>query len=194
MSRRPRGLSPEEKELWSRIAASARPIRAEPHFPIDHGPKAKPKKPARLMPEFRIGELKENRPFARDTAPTIEERLAAQPLRMDRKAHRNLVRGRAEPEARIDLHGMTLAEAHPELIRFILSAQATGKRLVLVITGKGKRGDDHGPVPQRIGVLRHQVPRWLHEAPLGFVVQQVAPAHAKHGGAGALYVYLRRLR
>jgi len=69
-------------------------------------------------------------------------------------------RGKLAPEARIDLHGMTLAEAHPELIRFILSSQAQGLRLVLVITGQGRRGSDDGPIPQRQGILRRQVPDW----------------------------------
>jgi DNA-nicking Smr family endonuclease len=96
------------------------------------------------------------------------------------------------PEARIDLHGMTLAEAHPELIRFVLNAHADAMRLVLVITGKGKDRDDGGPIPRRMGALRHQVPQWLRLLPLGPVVQQVAEAHARHGGHGALYVYLRR--
>jgi DNA-nicking Smr family endonuclease len=103
-----------------------------------------------------------------------------------------MTRGKLQPEARIDLHGMTLAEAHPELIRFILNAHAQGLRLVLVITGKGKRRDDLGPIPNRIGALRHQVPGWLHLPPLGPSVLQVTEAHQRHGGSGAYYVYLRR--
>ena len=122
----------------------------------------------------------------------MSEDLARQPLRMDARLHRQMTRGRTAPEARIDLHGMTLSEAHPELIRFILNAQAQGLRLVLVITGKGKRRDDHGPIPVRMGVLRHQVPAWLAQMPLGPAVLQIAPAHLKHGGEGAYYVYLRR--
>jgi DNA-nicking Smr family endonuclease len=88
---------------------------------------------------------------------------------------------------------MTVAEAHPELVRFLISAQSSGKRMVLVITGKGKVKDDHGPIPQRMGVLRHQLPHWLAQPPLGNVVLQVAPAHVKHGGGGAFYIYLRRI-
>ena len=85
----------------------------------------------------------------------------------------------------------TLAAAQPELIRFILSCHASGRRLVLVITGKGSRGDV-GPLPTRPGALRHQVPYWLHAMPLSSVVQQVTAAHYRHGGEGAYYVYLRR--
>jgi len=113
-------------------------------------------------------------------------------VQMDAKKHLQMTRGKLDPEARIDLHGMTLAEAHPELIRFILNAHAAGMRLVLVITGKGKQTPDHGPIPQRMGVLRHQVPHWLHMAPLGPAVLQVREAHLKHGGGGAYYVYLRK--
>ena len=113
---------------------------------------------------------------------------------MDRRAHPQMTRGKFQPEARIDLHGMTQSQAHPELIRFMLSAHGAGKRLVLVITGKGKAGLDFGPIPQRMGVLRHQVPQWLAQPPLGSIVLQVSTAHQKHGGAGALYVYLRRGR
>lgn len=196
MSRR-RGLSPEDRDLWDRVAATARPMRprrplaALPHEPE---PKHRPHVAKPTPADFHLGQLARPQTAVHDFAPTVEERLAARPLRMDRRTHQQLVRGKLAPEGRIDLHGMTLAEAHPELIRFMLNAQGSGKRLVLVITGKGRRGDDHGPIPQRAGVLRHQVPHWLGQPPLGAIVQQVAPAHLRHGGAGAYYVYLRRPR
>ncbi len=192
MTRRRRALSPEERELWGRVAASARPIRMQPVRVEEHGAKAQPKKHATPPAAFRIGELSRPVAAAHDHAPMIEERLSHQPLRMDRRTHQQMLRGKLKPEARIDLHGMTLAEAHPELIRFVLSAQRAGRRMILVITGKGKLRDDHGPIPQRMGVLRHQLPHWLTQPPLGSIVLQVAPAHQKHGGGGAFYVYLRR--
>jgi DNA-nicking Smr family endonuclease len=108
---------------------------------------------------------------------------------MDAKTHGKMTRGKLQPEARIDLHGMTLAEAHPELIRFILNAHSPGLRLVLVITGKGKRRDDTARSRSASGALRHQVPL-AAPAPLGPAVLQVSEAHLKHGGAGAYYVYL----
>jgi DNA-nicking Smr family endonuclease len=111
---------------------------------------------------------------------------------MDRKRFGKMKKGRLAPEARIDLHGMTIAQAHPALNRFILDAAARGARLVLVITGKGKLRDEGGPIPERLGVLRHQVPHWLSTAPLRAHVLQVTEAHVKHGGQGAYYVYLRR--
>ena len=91
-------------------------------------------------------------------------------------------------------HGAMLAEAHPALSGFILQSQALGRRLVLVITGKGKLRDDPGPIPRRHGVLRHQVPQWLRMPPLNHAVLQVREAHIRHGGHGALYIYLGRRR
>jgi DNA-nicking Smr family endonuclease len=122
----------------------------------------------------------------------LPQSLTEAPLRMDAGTHARMQRGKLAPESRIDLHGLTLAEAHPDLVHFILNAHAAGLRLVLVITGKGKLRDDHGPIPQRMGALRHQVPQWLRLPPLGPVVLQVTEAHLKHGGSGAYYVYLRR--
>ena len=198
MSRR-RKLSPEERDLWTKVASTTRALR--PDRPISgetepetslHDRLPPPKKPRPDVRDFRIGQSAPDYAFRHDLAPSIAEGLARQPIQMDRKAYRNMTRGKLDPEARIDLHGMTLAQAHPALTRFILGAEGRGARLVLVITGKGKMGLDEGPIPQRQGVLRHQVPHWLQLPPLGAVVLQVTPAHLRHGGSGAYYVYLRR--
>ena len=113
---------------------------------------------------------------------------------MDHGAYRKLVRGKLKPDARIDLHGMTIAQAHPALIRFVFSAYDRGDRLVLVITGKGKERDSDTPIQIKVGILRHQVPSWLHAPPLGALVLDIREAHQRHGGGGAYYVYLKRPR
>ena len=202
MARR-RSLRPDEAEIWAAVARTARPLHPAkqiflkeveapahavpvyPEAPPAHG-HAQPR-----LPLFSMGE-KVRSASRIDLTPTPAQALAAAPLQMDAKTHGKMTRGKLSPEARIDLHGMTLSEAHPELIRFVLNAQSDGMRLVLVITGKGKRGEDVGPIPQRMGVLRHQVPHWLRLPPLGQAVLQVAEAHLRHGGSGAYYVYLRR--
>lgn len=192
MTRRPRGLFPDERELWDRVAGSAHPLHKEHGHKAVAGDSPGPRKvPAQIKP-FRVGEAAPRRPVNADLQPSLPDRIAALPVRMDRSAHRQMKRGKIAPEARIDLHGMTLAEAHPALVRFILRAHGDGLRLVLVITGKGKRREDTGPIPARVGALRHQVPHWLTTAPVGPVVLQIATAHLKHGGEGAYYVYLRR--
>jgi DNA-nicking Smr family endonuclease len=197
MSRR-RTLHPEEEELWQAVARTATPMHVMPlRRKLDTPPPAqvhvKPADPALRLPAFRLGE-KSRITLSHNIAPTLTESLEQAPLLMDAKAHARMTRGKLAPEARIDLHGLTLAEAHPDLIRFILNAHSAGCRLVLVITGKGKQKPDHGPIPQRMGILRHQVPLWLRQMPLGPAVLQITEAHMKHGGSGAFYVYLRRTR
>ena len=198
---RRRTLAPEEEEVWDLVARTARPLhaprpkRAGPEPPPDPAhPAPKAPKPPAGLPQFRIGARVPHGPARHDIAPTIGQQLAATPLRMDAGTHKAMRRGKLAPEARLDLHGLTLAEAHPELIRFVLNAQSAGMRLVLVITGKGKDRDRGGPIPTRFGALRHQVPHWLALPPLGPVVLQIAEAHLRHGGGGAYYVYLRRGR
>ncbi|HEY0276114.1 MAG TPA: Smr/MutS family protein [Paenirhodobacter sp.] len=193
--RRRRGLSDEDRELWARVTASAQAMHPEPPETtgnLQPPPKTAPKPPKPPSRLFRLGEAAPLPRDAHDLALPIGEDLARRPVMMDRKAHRSMTRGKLEPEARIDLHGMTLAQAHPELIRFILSSQDRGHRLLLVITGKGKRAADDGPIPVRTGVLRHQVPHWLQLPPLNAAILQVTEAHLKHGGSGAYYIYLRR--
>lgn len=197
MARR-RTLRPEEEEIWHAVARTVSPMhRQAPSFPPPEPKLLKTETAPPLhhaqprLPLFSLGEKARSRP-SHNLAPSISESLATAPLQMDSKTHGRMTRGKLAPEARIDLHGLTLSEAHPDLIRFILNAQSNGLRLVLVITGKGKRRDDTGPIPQRMGALRHQVPQWLRMAPLGAAVLQVTEAHLKHGGSGAYYVYLRR--
>lgn len=171
---------------------------ARPDAPAQPGPQASPAEralppetePARLA-SFRIGELRGSATLPAPVAPRPEPE---RPPRMDAKAYRRISGGRMRPEARIDLHGLTLAEAQPALARFLIGAHAAENRLVLVITGKGRGGEGDGPLPRRVGALRHEVPMWLARPPLAALVQEVVPAHARHGGGGALYVYLRRRR
>ncbi len=194
---RRRGLRPEEAELWQAVARTARPLHAAPLHrrdepkpePPPHRPDVLPAPPEPKLNRFRVGERSAVKP-----GHDLSDRISPAPVLMDAKHHARMIRGKLSPEARIDLHGMTVAEAHPELIRFILNSWSSGLRLVLVITGKGKQGPDHGPIPMRYGVLKHQVPHWLRLPPLGPCVLQVTEAHLKHGGGGAYYVYLRRGR
>lgn len=191
MARR-RGLTPEDEDLWARVARTAAPMhppRPKPAEP-EARPVPAPAMPRLRIPDFTVGQAASPRAAPLPAPSNPAQRLAQQALRMDHKVHRRMAQGKLPPEAKLDLHGMTLAAAHPALIGFILSCHARGHRLVLVITGKGR--GDHGPLPTRPGALRHQVPHWLHMPPLSPVVQQVTPAHHRHGGEGAYYVYLRR--
>ncbi len=201
MSRRRRGLRPEEEALWKRIAEQATPLwpqhaQAPPaENPAAQSGRITGEEPA-LVPRFMIGEKAGGKGAEKMTwsQPSANPDPAPAPLRMSRKAHGQMMRGKMRPEGRLDLHGMTLEEAHPALTSFIMSSHARQRRLVLVITGKGRIRDEGGPIPARRGILRHHVPQWLAAPPLAGMVLEVRPAHSRHGGEGAFYVYLRRRR
>lgn len=204
---RRRNLTDEEHVLWQRVARTARRLRPAPDPEADtrRGPVPDPDAPPPLpkpavapppvaMPS-RLPPGPE--PAARvSRAESTAEALARAPVAMDHKTHARMMRGKLEPEGRIDLHGMTLAQAHPALTGFILNASARGLRLVLVITGKGRTlpDDDAAPMPRRAGALKHEVPIWLRSGPLRAAVLEIREAHRSHGGTGAYYVYLRRRR
>ncbi|NNU79103.1 DNA mismatch repair protein MutS [Halovulum dunhuangense] len=201
MRRKPRKLTSEERRLWSQIAQTATPLReAKPLEPPAQAPDDHPLSPSgtETTSSFPFGlPRRRARP-----EPAVRLDLAPDPMkapdmlgppRMDARAYGRMTRGKLAPEARIDLHGMTMDRAHDALRSFILSSHARGLRLVLVITGKGRdRPDEDWANPARRGVLRNAVPQWLQLAPLSMLVLQIAPAHIRHGGGGAYYVYLRK--
>ena len=195
--KKPRGLRPEEQALWAEVARSANPLHSD-YKPktTDTSAKPLPKTPAPApkpsIEPFEVGARAKTRLPSHDLRPALSKEVASAPRVMDKNAYRQMQRGKLKPEGRIDLHGMTVSHAHGALTAFVLSSHAAGKRLVLVITGKGRVSDDDSPIPTRTGILRHQVPHWLSLPPLAGIVLQVAEAHQRHGGSGAFYVYLRR--
>lgn len=113
---------------------------------------------------------------------------------LDRRTDDKLRKGKMPIEATLDLHGMTQSVAHQRLEQFIMSAHLSGKRCVLVITGKGSRQSHEGYIlseRSEKGVLKSRLPDWLNQAPLSDIVLKYVHAHQKHGGGGAFYVYLR---
>jgi DNA-nicking Smr family endonuclease len=111
-----------------------------------------------------------------------------------------LRKGALDPDRRIDLHGMTEAGAHRALLSFLRGAQRGGDKLVLVITGKGARAPDpYAPFDLELesrarGVLKSMVPRWFREPEFAVLIADHRSAHIRHGGGGALYVYLKKKR
>ncbi len=188
-----RSLTPEEGRLWDEVTASARPLRADTPAPSGAAPAPLAPHPSPAIPAARRAALRPPAPAQPATPPDPHAALEHAHPHMDRRRFEKLRRGKLDPEARIDLHGMTTERAHAALGGFIRDAHARELRLVLVITGKG-RPDDGGIGSRRHGILRHSLPHWLASPPLGGMILQVAAAHQRHGGAGAFYVYLRRRR
>jgi DNA-nicking Smr family endonuclease len=190
MARR-RRLSPEERRLWEQVTATATPLRA-PSVSADEPRPASADPPSAASSRPMPPEPARPRANAA-SAPDPQAAPARGQPQMDRRRFERLRRGRLDPEARLDLHGMNLERAHAALTGFVLDAAARDLRLLLVITGKGREPEARA-WPQRHGMLRHSVPHWLAAPALAGRIPQVAPAHQRHGGGGAYYIYLRRRR
>lgn len=163
MSKRTRGLTGEEAELWARVAGGVgRRAANERPASVGSAPAEKPQPP-------------------RSVTPTLARIPATPPA--DRGGEKRVRRGRVELGATLDLHGHTQASARAVLARFIAAAAQRGERAVIVVTGSGLAGE---------GVLKRRLPEWLAEPDLRPLVTGFARAHRKHGGGGAYYVFLRQ--
>jgi DNA-nicking Smr family endonuclease len=181
MSRGRRAPTPEELRLWADVARTVAPLGERAPLELPAEPTAVIRKVAPATPV--------QAPVRSRTGVADTTRLAG----IDKRTVSRLGRGSVAIDARLDLHGMTQAAAHGRLVRFLKQAQADGARLVLVITGKGKPADEPAHGEER-GVLRRAVPLWLSAAEMRPFVVGFGEAAAPHGGAGALYVRVRRAR
>jgi DNA-nicking Smr family endonuclease len=180
--RRKRTLSEEEHALWASVAKQLKPLRKKHRVvaPLAVRPEketpaaAKPARPQSTIPV---------------TTPPPKKPMTPPLAPIGRRERSQLSKGKKEIEARLDLHGMTQARAHRALSGFLHRAHGEGLTFVLVITGKGKVG-----VESERGVLRRQVPQWLSQPEFRAFVVGFEEAHIGHGGAGALYVRIRRSR
>jgi DNA-nicking Smr family endonuclease len=177
---RRRVLSYEERVLWTTVTKAIAPLRATTRLAPDEQTETTADA---VKPPRAAGPKRASPPLApHKPAPPLAPPLAP----LGRRMKRGVARGKQAIDARLDLHGLTQAQAHGALLRFLHNAQARDARLVLVITGKGR-----GAEP---GVLRRQVPQWLGLPEFRALVIGFEDAGARHGGEGALYVRLRRAR
>lgn len=113
---------------------------------------------------------------------------------IETRLRQRVARGQMPIEARLDLHGMRQGAAHRQLFAFLAQAQGRGLKVVLVITGKGKAGTEDDAAFVERGVLRRATPLWLAAPEARALVLGFEEASLQHGGSGALYVRIRRLR
>ena len=124
-------------------------------------------------------------PTSPDWSPPSAQRRSVHPGEVERTLRKRLASGRQEIEAKLDLHGFRQSEAHALVSAFVARSHRDGRRLILVVTGKGRGG-----VEDR-GVLRRLVPLWLAEPRLSPLIVAFGEAGRGHGGEGALYIHLR---
>ena len=170
-----RRLSDAERVLWREITRGIAPLR--PIIPDAMEMAADAKTPAPIAPPPRSAQPQPQRP-----KPEAPPALAS----LGRRAKQRVARGRDPIDGRLDMHGLTQAEAHDALLHFLHTAQTRGARLVMVITGKGRGGEG--------GVLKRQVPHWLALPEFRTMVVGFDDAHQRHGGEGALYLRLRKAK
>lgn len=178
-----RRISDDEAALWRNVASRVTPLRGKQPPPmVESAPPAKPKTTTAPAKRHTPAPVKKMPPVSVDQPELAPGRIAG----LDKRSAQRLKRGQTRPDARIDLHGMTQAEAHRALDDAVHRCRAQGRRCLLVITGKGS-------VTQG-GVLRQVVPRWLNQQPLRAVILAIETAQPRDGGGGALYVLLKRQR
>lgn len=179
-----RRLSPDERALWLRVAASVRRAVAATPTP----PAAEPETKAVEKPRVK----------AKVAAPAIVRKPpkpSAKPgTTLDGSWDRRIASGGAAPERTIDLHGCTVAQAHQRLLRELDRALADDVRVVLVVTGKAPKSDaSRIDLPLR-GIIRASIHDWVGASRHAGHIASIRAAHPKHGGAGALYIILRRAK
>ena len=181
-----RSLSREEARLWAAVAGTVKPMPGKSALPIliDAVAPSPPKKAPKAA--RTVAAVKQ---IAIPPAPVRNRPIDTQTL--DATWERKLAKALVHPDFTLDLHGHSLDAAHARLDSGLAQASAMGARLVLVITGRPRLVESADRSHSR-GAIRAKVIDWLALGAHGSRIAAVRPAHRRHGGAGALYVVLRR--
>ncbi|WP_017932335.1 Smr/MutS family protein [Robiginitomaculum antarcticum] len=177
MAKRKTPLTSEDAQIWRRVAKTVRlaPDKILPDVADlpggDVNPSGQTKLPSKRKPKIRA-------PY---TAPQAYVAPSLKPL--DQALDRKTRRGKISVDMKIDLHDLTQDEALAALVQGLGRARARRAKCVLVVTGKGSVTSG--------GVLRRRLPEWLARADIRPMIARYAPAHIRHGGSGAWYVYLK---
>ncbi len=183
---RRRVLSYQERVLWTTVTRAIEPLRG----PVQAAPEVDETEAMDIATPTRPVAARQQAP-----SPPAPPKPAPPLAPLGRRMARRVARGKEQIDARLDLHGLTQAQAHAALLRFLRGAHARDARLVLVITGKGARELGARSESERErGVLRRHVPQWLGLPEFRSLVIGFEDAHVAHGGEGALYLRLRRAR
>jgi DNA-nicking Smr family endonuclease len=187
-----RRLAPDENALWKKVAATVKPLaKAKAPLAPMSPPTVKPPPPT---PRTIAAPAAAPRAPVKLPPPRRTHQAATLDGHWDRRLRKGLVR----PDMSIDLHGHTLASAQALLDEAIGRGLMRGARVLLVVAGRLRPGADRLPqmhgLPRPRGAIRASLPDWLGFSPYADQIVALRPAHISHGGAGAVYVILRRAR
>jgi DNA-nicking Smr family endonuclease len=180
-----RSLTPEEAELWAKVAATIRPLSREPRQ-ADSLNQQGGSAPAKARTQSSLRSSGSKAPLVSGLRPQQEDNFSARTL--DSSWDRRLRSGAVEPDRVLDLHGRNLDQAWRAIDGALESAIAAGERVILLITGHCRPGEP----PVARGRIRSAVFDWLAASPHARNIAAVRPAHRRHGGGGSLYIILRR--
>lgn len=170
-------LDPDDEAVWLEVQKHVKPLKRK-NTPIEPAVAERSK-------AIAAAQLARERPKAPPAVKASETRGSLQ-----YKSTRKL--GKLDVQARLDLHGYQQEAAYRTLVSFVQRSAMRGCKNLLVITGKGRVGAT--PEETRPSVLRQMLPRWLEETELRPYIHFYTQAHDEHGGTGAFYVVLRRLK
>ena len=171
----------EELHLFTRAMDGVKPINARGR---DLAPPAKSPPPSGDtgmldMEEIFSGKLEFSLEYT-------DEFVQGYVLGLDPVVFEKLKAGAYSHEGHVDLHGQNMEQAYATLAAFIRHGYQSGKRHLLVITGRGKNSPGGTPV------LRERVQAWFTRDPFKRVILAFCTAKPGDGGAGAVYVLLRK--
>jgi DNA-nicking Smr family endonuclease len=156
-------LTDDDLQVWNALTRDVKPLGTEKHAlpaPMEVAPVVRPR-------------VVDAAPFV---APAVDRFIPG----VDRKVTLEIKRGKLPVEAQIDLHGMTIHQAHIRVNAFLLECSRAGKKKVMVITGKGGEKS-----------IRQEFPHWVQQEPLRGIVISCTHAHFRQGGSGAFALILR---
>jgi DNA-nicking Smr family endonuclease len=187
-----RRLSPPERAVWGQVARTVTPIEGKVAPEVEGALKTTVTAPARGL-SFPAVALPKGGAVRKGQSPEPRTQPTPQSNTLDAGWDRKLAKGMVAPDYTVDLHGETLHSAHGKLDFALGDAVRQGARLLLLITGKAGRDNPRLP-PTTRGVIRASIADWIATSSYSSRIAAVRNAHPRHGGAGALYVILKRVR
>lgn len=178
-------ISKEDRELFKNAMQDVTPLdKTNKHQPQKNSFKSKTPIPTTEHHHFERKNLSDNIYLSDNFEKTLQPETILSYHTGDTtlKQFRQLKKGKILFEDKLDLHGLNVELAKDELIQFIDKSRTNQKKCILIIHGKGKR---HGKFP----ILKNYINHWLIQIPEVLAFHSALP---KHGGAGALYVLLKR--